>query len=758
MLEIFDIKKQNYLPSADFWELVDKYDFSTFNGISFVSNLSFVEKYLLPRFKQINLILGLSDNGKNPIGQFLQGILDQRADYVNEINLSEKLKERILDGTLTFRFTKKADNLIHSKFYLLENANTYSCFIGSMNLTKAAINKNYEVLTYFHDSKDDKLYDLFDKSWLSNWQNASEYLDAKHLSGIFSTKNAPEEINLSVYQDSANMLSNNDSKQKDVYILDKEDVKKFKDTDVHHFDELDTPAKITVMQATKIFGDSGALRQKKTLENIPNDLIQVKQQLQFAKDKKKQQTKIESDIDLYPQPILLYNAQLNKLYSTPKLGNNIHINEVTAPKPNLADVKIFPDIVNEYENSKLRGEGQPAFEFLLYLFESPWIWKIRQIYSLLGTVKRPEDVPIGAVLIGSGKTGKSTLGSNLASKLTGIINPIEVGDDNSNNGIAFFGNDSRQNQNVQKFINNYMRTNGPVSPILLDDLKTDYFTKPYFISMIKSLANRKTKDAVMPVAIYTTNLSDDKSHIYVSNAVEVTRRLLYLGFESPFKTGQDKYINNILSRANNHLFKYVQTQLADFFNNVNEDKAKAIEKDYLYPIKTVLKAILQDYDLFDSMKQFFERSYDYNTIRGKADWQNLVESATYQDLINFVKNGTIANFPKEIFKKISDNSRDSNGSSVMKRYFRNLPRQYEISTLLTESGFDVNVKNFDKYIGFPVLRQLYEDKAGITASKKKDLERKKDQTMQSEIIANALIKHDELTKHKHGLFGWFHHK
>lgn len=116
MLEIFNINKNQYIQDADFWETVDKYDFDTFNGISFVSNLHFVEKYLLPRFKQINLILGLSDNGQNPIGQFLQGILEQRVDYANKINLSDQLKKRVLNGTLTFKFTKKADNLIHSKF------------------------------------------------------------------------------------------------------------------------------------------------------------------------------------------------------------------------------------------------------------------------------------------------------------------------------------------------------------------------------------------------------------------------------------------------------------------------------------------------------------------------------------------------------------------------------------------------------------------------------------------------------------------
>lgn len=113
MVEIFDLNKNKYIPDGNFWSLCDLQEFDTFNGISFVSNLKFVEKYLLPRFKHVNLILGLSDNGSNPIGQFLQGILDTRADYAKEIDLSDTLKSRILNGTLTFKFTRKANNLIH---------------------------------------------------------------------------------------------------------------------------------------------------------------------------------------------------------------------------------------------------------------------------------------------------------------------------------------------------------------------------------------------------------------------------------------------------------------------------------------------------------------------------------------------------------------------------------------------------------------------------------------------------------------------
>ena len=753
MVEIFDLNKNKYIPDGNFWSLCDLQEFDTFNGISFVSNLKFVEKYLLLRFKRVNLILGLSDNGSNPIGQFLQGILDKRADYAKEIDLSDTLKSRILDGTLTFKFTKKADNLIHSKFYLLENDTSYSAFIGSMNLTNAAVNKNHEMLTYFTGNKQDTRYNLFNSAWQHNWNLSSEYLDAKHLSGIYA-QNKPDQIAVSVYHDSADMLTNKDnSDTKNVYIVDKDELKQFKDNQTKHFDDLDLPSKITVMQTTRIFGDSGSLRQKKTLENIAPELFDVKQKLVYIKDETKNAKKVESDLELYPKPMLSYNQDLNSIYTAPKLGDDLHLTKLTAEKPSLDDVKIFNDIVNEYQTSKLQGEGQQACNFLLYLFESPFLWKIRNMYHAnSGSVKRREDVPIGTILIGNGRTGKSTLGVTLGSLLVGDTNPVKSGNE-------YFGQ-NQKNANLSKFVSRYLRTSNLISPLFVDDAATEYFTKNYFASSIKDISNDEDNTNPLPAVIYTTNLTDTKSDARVTTKPEILRRMYYLGFESPFKADQDKYINALLVRANNHLFKYTQLKLNEFFNNISEETEAKIEDDYLYPIKTVLTEIFKEYGVYDFIKPYFESNYDFITSSGKRDWKTLVESATYQNLINFVDNGKIANFPKELFKQLSNNLNHDNGSTVMKRYFNLLPREYEISANVTEAGFDVNVENFDKYMKSPILKQLYEDRSGITALKHQDEQRQKDLEAQAALIASALEKHDEINNRhkKHGLFGWLHKK
>lgn len=755
MVEIFDINRTEYNSEANFWQLCDLQKFDTFNGISFVSNLKFIERYLLPRFKKINLILGLSDNGKNPIGQFMQGILDNQADMAKKIYFSDELKKRILDGTLTFRFTKKANELIHSKFYLLTNDNSYSCFIGSMNLTDQAVNKNHEMLAYFTGNKSDNKYQIFNEAWNNNWKQASEYLDATKLSGIYHDQE-PEKIEVSVYDNAVDMLSNTDKDAKNVYVVDKQDIKDYKNKNLKHFRDLDTGAKIALTQTVKITGDSGALRQNKTLENIAPELITVKQKLAYVGNSKKQENKVDSDLELFPQPIMTYNQDLDAIYTSPKLGDDMHMDRLKKPELTFDNVSIFPDIVNEYETSKLQGEGQQAFNFLLYLFESPFLWKIRQMYEASSSVKAREDVPIGAILIGNGRTGKSQLGAELARRLVGENSFVGSGNE-------YFGNPSRKNQNLSKFVQNYLRTAGPISPLLVDDTATEYFTKDYFISAIKDIANDKNMSHPAPAVIYSTNLDQTEKDVRITNKPEVMRRMYYLGFESPFKANQDKYINNLLERAegNHQLFDYVQFELNKFFSNVDEGTERKIEKDYLYPVKTILIEVFKKFDLYNEIAPYFKANYDFIMSSGKRDWETLVESATYRKYINFVNGGKIANFPKEMFKQLSNNSRNDNGTTVMKRYFNNLPRKYEISSNVSEAGFDVNVDNFDKYIGYPVLQKLYEDKSGITAEKQnsqmlKDAVQSAVQGTLQEL--NKEKENQELNKEKpkkHGFFSWF---
>lgn len=140
-----------------------------FGGVSFVSSIKFIEKALLPRYSKIILILGLSDNGTDSIGQRLSQLTDRNAfvQYGYQHQNSQFTK-RILDGSLQLYFTKK--NLIHTKMYLITNANDYLAFAGSMNLTNAAVNHNLEQLDCDYVKQMDQLYQCHIQMFMDNYQ------------------------------------------------------------------------------------------------------------------------------------------------------------------------------------------------------------------------------------------------------------------------------------------------------------------------------------------------------------------------------------------------------------------------------------------------------------------------------------------------------------------------------------------------------------------------------------------------------------
>lgn len=105
-LEILNHTDQKLISNADFWQLVDlqreSNKFSEFKGVSFISNIKFIEKNLLPRFDQITLILGLTYNGSNSIGKRIDQILNKRRDLIEYSyeHQDSPFTKRILDGSL----------------------------------------------------------------------------------------------------------------------------------------------------------------------------------------------------------------------------------------------------------------------------------------------------------------------------------------------------------------------------------------------------------------------------------------------------------------------------------------------------------------------------------------------------------------------------------------------------------------------------------------------------------------------------------
>lgn len=754
MLDILDYTKQTLVTDADFWKFADEHiqKPTEFKGVSFVSSIKFIEKYLLPRYQSVTLILGLSDNGTASIGQRMAQLTDRNkfVKYGYENQKSEFTK-RILDGTLKLYFTKQ--ELIHTKLYLLTNDHDYLALSGSMNLTEAALHHNVEQLAADYGSRETQLYQCHQQMFADNFNRAATYLDAKKMAGFIKAKNA-EQLQINVYTDTADMLKNKDDGQKDVVVLPAEDVKKYRAD--HESDEemkqLSAREKLSVIQTVKLFGNAGY--KKRQLNNIGQDLYKLTQVVKHVSKNNTTAGKIEHEEDLYPKPVLFYNN--GQLFEAPRIGDKVKSTVIKSDLTGAAlkeQLQLFSDIAHEYDNYKEVGEGWQACDFMCFLFEAPWLWKIRNMYEMSPSGKSREDVPLGVALIGQGRTGKSTLGKRFAAKLTGSGNFLDGGVfDPKNYALG----KSNINMTITNVLNDYIYS-GPVNPMMIDDISPDLTTRPYFDRFIKEITNNRNLTQPLPSFIFTMNRREGDSKSQFSLKPEIMRRLWYLSFESTFageESEREKKLNDLLGRANDRLYRYCQVELAKFFDDVSPATEEQIEKDFLYPIKHVLKQAMEQFEMFDQVKDYFKENYDYSLFVGRNDWTMLINQAEIGTDIMFVKqDGRLkAQINKQLFNKVSDNTARNSGSMLMDRYFQYLPRKYRISYQHTSTGFIVDVKNFDHWLNSDTLEQRYNGSEVARNARKVDTEAR-----MSEAIAK-LTEMQEKQNQRHHLFGWFRRK
>ena len=755
MLDILDYTKQELISDADFWKFAGEHleKPTEFRGVSFVSSIKFIEEQLLPRYDKVTLILGLSDNGKESIGKRMRQLND-RTEFVNYgyEHPDSEFTKRILDGSLRLLFTKQ--ELIHTKMYLMTSDDQYLSFAGSMNLTEAAIHHNLEQLDSDYGTQTNPLYQCHVQMFNDNLRHATTYLDAKKMAGFIKAKNK-EQLQINVYTDTVNMVKNKDTGDQDAVIIPAEEVKEYKDqySSDEELKKLSAQEKLSVAQTVKLFGNAGY--KKRNLENIGKELYRLTQVVKHVSRNDDNSGKITREEDLYPKPVLFYNN--GQLFEAPRVGDNVKSELITS---NLTSdrlreqLQLFSDIAHEYDNYKEVGEGWQACDFMCFLFEAPWLWKIRNMYELSPSSKSREDVPLGVALIGQGRTGKSTLGKRLAAKLTGSGNFLDGGVFDAKNYAL---GKSNINMTITTVLSDYMYSAGPVNPMMIDDISPDLTTRPYFDRFIKEITNNRSLTQPLPSFIFTMNRREGDSKSQFSLKPEIMRRLWYLSFESTFAGDEDEReakLNDLLERANDQLYRYCQVELAKFFNDVSPETEQKIEKDYLYPIKYVLKQAMDQFGMFELVKDYFDDNYDYSLFVGRNDWTMLINQAEVGADLTFIQqDGQLkAQINKQLFNKVSDSTARNNGSMMMERYFQYLPRKYRISYQYTSTGFIVDVANFDRWLNSDTLQQKYNSSEVARDAQKVNTDAKVTE------LLTRLTEAQEKQAHRHGIFSWLKKK
>ena len=630
----------------------------------------------------------------------------------------------------------------------------YLSFAGSMNLTEAAIHHNLEQLDSDYGTQTDPLYQCHVQMFNDNLRHATTYLDAKKMAGFIKAKNK-EQLQINVYTDTVNMVKNKDTGDQDAVIIPAEEVKEYKDrySSDEELKKLSAQEKLSVAQTVKLFGNAGY--KKRNLENIGQELYSLTQVVKHVSRNDDNSGKITREEDLYPKPVLFYNN--GQLFEAPRVGDNVKSELITS---NLTgdrlreQLQLFSDIAHEYDNYKEVGEGWQACDFMCFLFEAPWLWKIRNMYELSPSSKSREDVPLGVALIGQGRTGKSTLGKRLAAKLTGSGNFLDGGVFDAKNYAL---GKSNINMTITTVLSDYMYSAGPVNPMMIDDISPDLTTRPYFDRFIKEITNNRSLTQPLPSFIFTMNRREGDSKSQFSLKPEIMRRLWYLSFESTFAGDEDEReakLNDLLERANDQLYRYCQVELAKFFNDVSPETEQKIEKDYLYPIKYVLKQAMDQFGMFELVKDYFDDNYDYSLFVGRNDWTMLINQAEVGADLTFIQqDGQLkAQINKQLFNKVSDSTARNNGSMMMERYFQYLPRKYRISYQYTSTGFIVDVANFDRWLNSDTLQQKYNSSEVARDAQKVNTDAKVTE------LLTRLTEAQEKQAHRHGIFSWLKKK
>lgn len=451
--------------------------------------------------------------------------------------------------------------------------------------------------------------------------------------------------------------------------------------------------------------------------------------------------------ELYPKPIWAYQEDQiivedgNKLFHPLKVDENL----VTEN-----DVRTFVRIIESFRFNKVKDESHQALSAFVYLMTAPMIWKIREIYRKSNFSKSADQIPLSMVLIGRGTTGKTLLVRDYFKKFTGdISHSLQYTEINDGNG-------SRTEKAV-KFLDNYLHSARFISPMIVDELNSNFLHSKVALNAIKQWSN--TIKGIHNINIFAMNHNAGSKEI--NNLEEITKRVYYLSFEAPWLPSNQQKINyNMLINDNNdHIYRYVVSELnSRLLNLTGEEEANLID-DYLSLTKDILAKLLRKFGYYDRLKDILGSNYDYKIDRNRITWKMLILDDHYEHIAFTDGDDKYFHVSKAIFNDFKANGYE-NINQTLDNYFNMFPREGGIAIEQYGNGMRLNIDKFDEFIGEPLIRNHYK-KTHKDETQQDDMkEFLKMQAKQPQMMQETMAKLTEQRedKNKKGIFSrWFKH-
>lgn len=588
-------------------QIFDTQKYSKLIAVTYSASPAFINRYLTG-FKQLEIVIGANDQIAQKVSNSLvQNTIDnlikiQKGESIKDfMKLDSQMQQRMFK---TFNEYVPVHNVIHSKFYLLNNDDETRLVLGSANLSTQAFSKKtaqfeniiildnnplFEIFKDYYDHKlckhlvpyfpkedVEKVYtkkikhvnkkdkvpkataDVIYVADLDDNQTAYEEEQVPQLSNDDITTIKTHQIKHVYEKLSTEHLSENELDQmqkvgeeivplqkasQEEYQLMKQSCDAIKQSMTTHNKRpaLKTPAKAaTAMKKTIVV----KIPQKEGSNDAIDRMILLNDD--YSRSNQNTGLKIESKLDQTQHTLIPFGKTVdNETIKTTLMS----IDQL---------LKGYEQFTSHYSNNY----GKRIMEAILYSFTAPFITSIRRKYQ---HTNERSDIPLFLFIGGNGGSGKTTL-------LKACIDlTLPSTTDLHQKFVVTHNLSTKGNSPKQSVLNNIMNlmvnSDNNVAPIFYDEIEPWAFEGKYsriFVNIDNQIA-ADTDAENHPVLIGTTNATT-----YSLGSAE-QRRSYYLKIDHQFEPDQrgesNQYLNQI--HFDNQLFEDFCKQMSDCLNDDN---------------------------------------------------------------------------------------------------------------------------------------------------------------------------------------------
>lgn len=356
--------------------------------------------------------------------------------------------------------------------------------------------------------QDLKIYEEHQKLFKKNFEEDSvDYLDRKIINNLYGK--TKKQITAIIADEVVDKVQQNivEVNPEDIIKVTKDAQRKEQTYELH--------PEIVQKVAKELFTEKGNKRRNE--EKVREEIKQIIYQ-DFDDSS---QNRVIKASELYPKLIWAY--QDNEIITEDSNTNLFHTLNTNLDLVTKDDVRTFIRIIESFRLNKVKDESHQALSAFIYLMTAPMIWKIREIYRKSNFSKSADQIPLSMVLIGRGTTGKTLLVRDYFKKFIGdtshSIQYTEIND----------GNASRTDKAV-RFLDNYLHSARFISPMIVDELNSNFLHSKVALNAIKQWSNTIT--GIHNINIFAMNHNAGSKEI--NNLEEITKRVYYLSFEAPW--------------------------------------------------------------------------------------------------------------------------------------------------------------------------------------------------------------------------------